>query len=259
MSNKVACIPMATAIDVDDEAPSNPNKSWLTEKVAPENLHRFVNIVKKVMFDPQVRLKLYLSGPEELYDWQINQATSVGLLAALVFASTFSSIFNADFATKGASEEEYTRTLTQTIAVFLCMAVVTSAVSVALSVIFLSQGPQQTRKQDLPSVLALLGSYYKFQVVMVVSMCVSVTASIIVVLLWYYVSYTSTLALIMTIIFGSFVLVVYIFYFVRMHKMNQLALVFERHVASGNYALAFKTFDHPDLPCVKEAETLLKR
>lgn len=231
---------------------------WIRDHVLERDLKRFCEIAKVNIFDPPLRLKLYMSGPQEIYDWSMNLCASLGLLGALIFTSTFSVMFNMDVSTFAASDVTYSRSLAQTVLVMLTIGVMCSALSVAGCIIYITQAPMFARK-EISDLLVLLKRYYPFVMVAILFVCASITGSLIAVILWFFIAYTSNLAIILTVVFGVMLAAFYAFFFANIINMNRIVLAFEKHIAKNDPAKAFEVFHHKEHPTCAEATMLIQR
>lgn len=236
-----AAVPMESLGGSNTDPPATIDRMWLRDSFTPQQIPRFCALLRAKIFDHALRLKLYVDGPRETFEWTVSMCTNLGLLSALIFTSTFSTMFNSDVRALSTSTMGSERAMAYACITTLWLAVGSSACAVAVTIIYIAQGPLFARRDHLGDIVDLLQSNFFYVFLSIFLVCLALIGALLSVNVWLFLAYTTGLAAVLAAVVDALVLVVLALLLRNAIVLNRRSLRFEELVSRGELQTAWAT------------------
>eukprot|EP00047_Mylnosiga_fluctuans_P022496 m.120822 g.120822 ORF g.120822 m.120822 type:complete len:245 (+) comp9283_c0_seq7:1784-2518(+) len=223
--------PAASSDSASEEQP------WIFRTLPREQVVPFVKYVRRKVWDPAFRTKMYTEGPHACSEQLQAKAQNGGLICALVFSAVYGSCFSSDLLeqTKVLTESQ-TSTLTVVCLLYLCM--VLSALGVGFFTLANVLLPLTHGKNSLHDTVHVVCVTVDVLLVVDFIPVISLAAAIVSALMWGFVCARTDIMIAATTIAGVLSILFLYFWIVLARIAARAAAVFEKAVLIEKYSEA---------------------
>ena len=219
---------------------SAPPRIWVKESVLEADLPDFCHALTQAIYDPGMRLKIYLDG-DSIHKWIISIQTNSALICALVFASTFGSFTNSDLynTSEGATSSVADQYTAHTCYFLLVLSILLSAAGIGSSTLVLNIMPQVARPtpQDCIAFLSKHLAFVWFSAF--VFPVAAVVLAVLCIILWGFFMYRTTFAITVAVVFGVVIAIFMLAFAILVMELRYRSRAFERLVKEKQFEKAY--------------------